>query len=186
MDTDMRHRARRRHTRHLVLVLVATLAGAGGGSVLAGWLLDGAVRGPGVSGLLGPVVGVALGLGGVLWLRRRGQRSFQPSPLLALRGSERRRLLRTIRRGDSVPPEQHAVARAGAQHVVQQRWAGWVLVGLAVLYGFAVPALPGQGRWILLAGAVVLGGSGVYQLWFVRRAQRTLSALPEPDPPAES
>ncbi|MHA6801007.1 hypothetical protein ACVGV2_16800 [Bounagaea algeriensis] len=182
----MRPRARRRHTRHLVLVLVAVLAGAVGGSVLAGWLLDGAVRAPGVSGLLGPGVGVALGLGAVLWLRRRGRASFQPSPLLALRGSERRRLLRTIRRGESVPPEQHAVARAGAQHVVRQRWAGWVLVGLAVLYGAAAFALLGEGRWILLAGVVVLGGFELYQLWFVRRAQRALAALPEPDPPAES
>lgn len=122
-------------------------------------------------------VGAAVIVGVVLVLRRQGVRRFQPSPLLAVNGRERKRIVRAIRREEPFPPDvDHEVAQATANQLAQKsRWPRLVfptVMVLALVPGAVGSTVAPVGRavsvaaiacWMLLVG---------HNLVLTRRAQR--------------
>jgi hypothetical protein len=66
--------------------------------------------------------GPLLGAGGVALLRRRGAAWAQPSPVFGLDRRTRRQLLRALRRGRPIPPEQREIAAHLAEQIRRARW----------------------------------------------------------------
>lgn len=66
--------------------------------------------------------GPLLGVGGVALVRRRGAAWAQPSPVFGLDRRTRRQLLRALRRGRPIPPEQREIAAHLAEQIRRARW----------------------------------------------------------------
>ena len=102
---------------------------------------------------IGPLLGVAL----VTVARRRGAAWVQPSPFSALDRGSRRQLLRAMRRGEPIRPEDHEIAAELAERIRGARWTPFLCSAPLLLQ---VVNLGHDGVFGLLALVAVVAGVG--------------------------
>lgn len=157
----------RRYSQWLGFAAVLVLA-MGGFGVLAAWL----VTGHRPSAVFVLLVFLLLVLPvcalGVRWVwARRGARWAQPSPLLGMEPTERRQLVRALRRNDPIPPDQHETAKSALR---QNRLGSRInLVAMALVCAsstLTATSTPSSGlRWFesglaIIAAVFFIGSAG--------------------------
>jgi hypothetical protein len=143
-DLDERSRIQRGRRRYLLLVMgTASVAAAVGAAVfisLGGyesevWHRD-APEWAEVLGMVLLVVGVVIEIGALVYAYRTGRyRADRDSRLWAVARSRRRQLVRQVRRGGDVAPEDLPLMRHTAEQMAGQRWFAPFTVGLVILNG---------------------------------------------------
>ena len=114
----------------------------------------------------------------VRWRRRRGSGMFALSPLYELPTMRQRSaLVKAIRRGDPLPPEQHDLAVRVARDFTRRTWLLWLYPGIAVIS--ALNAVIQDGWLQILNGTLTVLWLGItgYFAWLIRRMRARLREL---------
>lgn len=190
IDPELQRLARRRQNRRLALVLPLALVPLVVVIAWAAWQSSngdvppwGNLKTPRLLIFAAiPILIIAVELGVLLWLRRRGVRWLQPSPALGLKRRDRRRLLCAIRRGEPLPGRDGELARDLAQRLAQQQ--GWLIVALAAVVVLEVVLGVPHGSDAIDVLALVIALLAAVALPFavrdVRRARRYLELEEKP------
>ncbi|MDQ1723440.1 MAG: hypothetical protein QOG52_468 [Frankiaceae bacterium] len=170
--------ARRRQRQLVLFVGVTSLASMVGGVAIASVTHPGPVDWAVLGIVLATFAALLCGLLFVLY--RRGSRSnsmFAPSPLLALPASDRRRLVRVIKRGEVAIGPDRDIAVATAEHMCRKGPLLLAVTAAVVQLLAAVAAGPGHATkfWISITAFAAMSVAAEELFRLRRRAARFLA-----------
>ncbi|WP_219413354.1 hypothetical protein [Pseudonocardia nigra] len=122
---------------------------------------------------------IAVAVGVLLLMRRRGVPLYERSALWDVTYPDRKKILRSIRRAEPVTPAHRDVALRAARQIERRRRLVWLWLAIALVQGANAVIQDGVARWLyLVSAACAIGAAAAQQRLRIqaRRARPVLEA----------